>query len=138
MTAEFAAQVAQTVTEGRALAESLMTATITVRYKTGRLAQNESNGKEEPVMAVRFTSPAKFQSTGTLASTRAESGGRDVVVDQLQVHYPVSKPQVEQDDEITCDANPSDPRLVGRVFMVGDPMNKTYATATRLNVREKP
>lgn len=138
MTADFAAIITQTVVEGRALAESLMTSTITVRYKTGRTAQNESTGAEVPVMAVRFESPAKFQSTGVLASSRVDAGGRDVVLDQMQIHYPVSMPQVEQDDEITCDSNPSDPRLVGRVFVVGDPMNKTYATATRLNVREKP
>jgi hypothetical protein len=137
MTADFAAIITQTVAEGRALAESLMTATITVRHKTGRTTQDEATGAEVPVMAVRFVSPAKFQSTGVLASSRVESGGREVVVDQMQVHYPVSKPQVEQDDEITCDTNPLDPRLEGRVFAVGDPMNKTYSTATRLNVREK-
>lgn len=115
-----------------------MTATVTVRYKTGRMAQSESNGAEEPVMATRFTSPAKFQTTGTVATSDVDAGGRRIALDQLQIHLPVSSPQVHQDDEITCDANPSDPRLVGRVFMVGDPMNKTYATATRLNVKEKP
>ncbi|VXC08580.1 DUF6093 family protein [Aeromicrobium sp. 9AM] len=138
MTADFAAQVAIGLSEGRALAESLMTASITVRYKTSRMTQDPVTGKEVPVMAVRFTSPAKFQTTGSLATSDVDSGGRRVAVDQLQIHYPVSKPQVEQDDEITCDTNPNDPRLEGRVFLVGDPMNKTYATATRLNVREKP
>lgn len=115
-----------------------MKATITVRYRTGRMGQDEETGAEAPVMAVRFTSRAKFQSVGSLTTNDVDTGGRRVAIDQLQVHYPVSMPQVEQDDEITCEENPPDPRLVGRVFVVGDPMNKTYATATRLNVKEKP
>jgi hypothetical protein len=124
--------------EFRAEAESLMTATITVRYKTGRMAQDETTGAEVPVLAVRFTSPAKFQTVASLATDDVDSGGQSIAIDRLQVHYPVTQPQVEQDDEITCDTNPTDPRLEGRIFVVGDPMNKTYATATRLNVKEKP
>lgn len=137
--ATFAAIVTQTVVEGRQLAESLMTDTFAVKYKTGATTQDEATGAEVPVYATEFTSPCKFQSN-TLSTDEVESGGRRVVVDQLQIHYPVGKPQVRQDAVIVCTAvgPKSDPRLVGRDFVVGAPMNKTYATATRLNVKDKP
>lgn len=135
MTADFWSAVEQVTFEGRALAESLMTATVRVSYKTGQTSQNESSGKQEPVYATRFESPAKFQST-TLATSDVDVAGRREVIDQLQIHLPVSTAQVHQDDVIECLTNPSDPRLVGRKFLAGAPMNKTYATATRLNVKE--
>lgn len=136
MTADFAQAVAQTTFEGRALAESLMTATVVVRYATGRTAQNETTGKQEPVYADRFTSVAKFQ-TNSLATSDIESGARREVGETMQIHLPVTTPQVHADDVIVCLTNPTDPRMVGRRFIVGAPMNKTYATATRLNVKEE-
>lgn len=136
MTVDFAQLIGQATLEGRALAESLMTATVRVEHATGRTAQSESNGKQSPVYATRFESVAKFQ-TNSLATSDLESGGRREVVESLQIHLPVTAPQVHADDVIVCLTNPTDPRMVGRRFIVGAPMNKTYSTATRLNVKEE-
>lgn|GEM_PF-4771470 len=133
---DFGTTVVAFVPEARELAESLMTATVRVEYATGRTAQSESTGKQVPVYATRFESVAKFQ-TNSLATGDVESGGRREVTETLQVHLPVSSPQVLTDDVVVCLTNPTDPRLVGRRFVVGAPTNKTYATATRLNVKEE-
>lgn len=128
-----AAEIAQF----RADAEAGMLSTVAVRYKTGRTAQNETTGAEEPIMALRFNSPAKFQTTGSLAANDVTTGGRREVIDEVRVDLPWNCGVVNQGDEIECLTSPQ-PRLVGRTFVVGAPLDKDFQTATRLNVKEKP
>lgn len=134
----FLTQTQAALTEGRALAESLMTDTATVRYKTSQTVQN-ARGQEEAVYAVRFTSKCKLQSNNRQA-TDPDVGGRRDPIDALEIHLPVSAGQVYEGDvvEITAVGSLSDVRSLGRKFVVASPMNKTYATATRLSVKELP
>ena len=137
MTADFALGVQSAVIEGRQLAESLMVDTCTVRYKTGRSAINETTNKEAPVYATRFTSACRVREVRTVTPD-STVGGRREARDETRVDLPVSAPQVFTDDQVVIDAvgPSSDPRLVGRVFVVNAPMNQTFSTATRLTVTE--
>jgi hypothetical protein len=125
------------VSAGRRAAESLMTDTCVVRYRTGRTGIDEDTNAEEPVYADRFTSPCRVRHVAAVEAGD-EVGGQRVVVDTTRIDLPVSSPQVEVDDviEITAVGPSSDPRLVGRKFVVGAPMNQTFSTATRLRVEE--
>ena len=127
----------QTLVDLRALAEARMKDTCTVSYKTGETTQDETTGATIAVYAVRFTSRCKAQAN-TLATGDADVGGGRTVVDRLQVHLPWDCPQSFPDDviEITAIAPTTTPRLLGRKFIVGAPMDKTDATATRLNVQD--
>jgi hypothetical protein len=136
----FASQVLVGLTEGRLLAESLMQDTCSVSTWTGRTVQNETTGAEDKVYAVDFTSPCKVQQRAADQVASPEVGGRRVAVDEVEIHLPVSAPQVSEGQviEITAVGAGSDARLVGRKFVVAAPMNKTHATATRLQVKELP
>ena len=136
---DFASAIAQTTIEGRQLAESLMVDTCVVRYKTSRLAINTTTNVEAPVMATRFTSACRVRQVITAEADLDVAGRREALSD-TRIDLPVSAPQVHVDDEIeiTAVGAASDPRLVGRTFVVGPPMNQTYSTATRLRVKEAP
>lgn len=134
---QFAADVTLGLTEGRALAESLMQDTCIVEFKTGRTAQNESTGKEEAVYEARFISRCKIQDKGLTDSDR-EVGGRREVDATAQVHLPWDAPEVFTDDRIriTAIGPQTKPAVLGKTYIVGSSAEKSMATATRLNVRE--
>jgi hypothetical protein len=136
----FASQVAVGLTEGRQLAEALMTDTCTVSTWTGRSVQNETTGAQSKVYAVDFTSKCKVQRRSQNQTSEPEVGGRRLAVDEVEIHLPVSAEQVVEGQviEVTAVGAGSDARLVGRKFVVSSPMNKTHATATRLSVKELP
>jgi hypothetical protein len=136
----FASQVLVGLTEGRLLAESLMQDTCSVSTWTGRTVQNETTGAEAKVYAVDFTSKCKVQRRSQNQTTEPEVGGRRIAVDEVEIHLPVSAEQVVEGQviEITAVGSLSDVRLLGRKFVVSAPMNKSYATATRLSVKELP
>lgn len=115
-----------------------MTDTCRVKYQSGRGAQDESTGKKPPVYTTRFDSVCKFQASYSSATSQPDVGGRRDPIDQIEVHLPASAAQVHEGDVIECLTSATDPRLVGRLFVVGSPMNKSYATATRLSVKELP
>jgi hypothetical protein len=128
---------ARVVARGRLAAERLMIDTCSVSYPTGATVWNEASGRDVPVYAVDFESPCQFQSTA-LVTEDADVGARREVVDKVTLKLPVTAPQVRTDALVECLTVGliSDPRLVGRKFLVGAPFNKTYATATRLELKE--
>lgn len=118
-----------------------MVDTCVVYDKTTRAAQNETTGKEEQQYAAAFTSKCKFQANSQSQEPQTPSvGGRRDAIDETVLHLPVSSEQVEQGQVVECTAvgAGSDPRLVGRRWLVAVPMNKTFATATRLRLKELP
>jgi hypothetical protein len=140
MSLDFASQVGLGLTEGRQLAEALMVDTCTVSTWTGRTVQNETDGEEAKVYAVDFTSKCKVQQRAANQVASPEVGGRRVAIDEVEIHLPVSAEQVVEGQviEITAVGALSDVRMLGRKFVVSSPMNKTHATATRLQVKELP
>ena len=129
--------IAGTVRRGRLAAERIMLDTIEVSYPTGATVKDTNTGREIPVYEVEFETICQFQ-TATLKSEDLTVAARREVVDRMVVKMPVDRPQVRTDALITCTATggPSDPRLVGRKFLVAGPHNKSYATATRLELKE--
>lgn len=127
---------ASAMAKGRARAEALMTDTCRVKYKTGNGVQNETTGVESPTYVTRFDSACKFQTS--YAQAQPDVGGRRDPIDTAEIHLPADAAQVHEGDVIECLTSATDSRLVGRLFVVGSPMNKTYATATRLSVKELP
>lgn len=116
-----------------------MVDTCTVSTWTGRTAQDEETGDEDKVYDLDFTSKCRFQLMSQEPQTPSVGGRRDAI-DEIVLHLPVSSEQVTQGQVVECTAvgAGSDPRLVGRKWVVSVPMNKTYATATRLRLKELP
>jgi hypothetical protein len=123
--------------QGRAIAESLMTDTVTVRYATGTTTIDETTGSETPVYATRFTSKCKIQ-TRALQARQEEVGGRTATTVTVELHLPVDSPATEPGDiaEITAVGALADVQLLGRKYRIVAPVAKSYATARRLDVEE--
>lgn len=132
--------VASLVAAGRRAAEALMVDTIVVYDVGDRDTQDESTGDEVLELVIAFTSKAKFQQGDVTQPNMPSVGGRREAIDETTVQIPVSAPQVVQGQVVECTAvgDGSDPRLVGRKWVVSVPMNKTYSTATRLSLRQLP
>ena len=124
------------VTEGRALAESLMTDQIVVRRKTGDTYTDPDTFEVIPVYEVVYQGQAKIQ-TYEGFETNSETAGASVTVQRSQVHFPVGAADVHIGDVVTIIAGSSDPLLVGRSYRVAQhaPV-KTHATAYRVFIDE--
>lgn len=120
----------------RELAESLMTATIVVRRKTGATTTNPATDSDVPVWADVFTSACKVQDTEPLP-VESEVGARTVVTVRQRVDLPVGSPMVKPGDvgEITTAADPMDAHLVGMKFEFISASAASFKTAHRWPVR---
>ena len=129
---------AVTATErGRRLAESLMvsTCTITRPSEASAPAWDEATGTySDPVAPVIYSGPCKLQNNSR-AVAEVMAGERRAGVDNLQLHLPIAgSGGVRRNDVARIDANPPDPALVGREFVVqAEPMG-SLRTARRLSV----
>lgn len=137
---------------GQTAAEAAMTLTLQAWRPTGRTAQNETTGLEEPGFASEGTTPGKVQAeaaTGGDTETRTVSVGgvpRPVLAGGL--HIPIGSdvpsagaPHVSGgawEYVVTAVGTNDDPALLGRRYRVVDVPVKSFATARRLDVVEVP
>ena len=113
----------------------------TVYYKTGETTQDETTGKQLPVMAVRFVSKCKVQSRSRLGDSFVSSrqgGGREIVHVDIDIHLPVSAPAVSSDDQLVMTGiGPlSDTHLLNRRFRLVAATTKSYASSRRMPMLE--
>lgn len=124
----------------RRLEEGEMVDRGVMRSPTGRSAQN-SDGEEEPVYADEFTTRCRVggpNRADTPTVRTVEIGGVERPVIEGGLRLPVGVPAVRRGwlFEITAVGGTSDPRLVGRKYLIQDDPVKTSATARRLDVVE--
>lgn len=133
---DFATQVAIGLSEGRALAESLMTATIQWRSKTGATTTDPATDGDIDVWQDEFESPCKVQDTEPQA-IESEVGARTVITIRQRVDMPVSSPLVEPGwvGEIIAAASPLDAHLIGMKFESIAYQVASFKTAHRWPVR---
>lgn len=105
-----------------------------ITYDTGEREQDPETGDEVPVRAVRFTSKGRLQSRSVASELVA--GGADIDVTKLELQLPYDCTQPHADDIAEClkVGRDSDSRMLGMKVRIIAPVNKTFATATRLAV----
>lgn len=125
------------IAAGRMAAEALMCDTGIMRRPTGRAVQDPVTDREVEILTDLFTGRCRIQASGMQAAT-AQAGARTTVTTRIQLHLPVSAPEVRVGDiwEVTAVGDLSDLQLLGSRFRVVAPVAKTFATARRLDVEE--
>lgn len=137
---DFATQVAIGLSEGRALAESLMTDTCTItRAGTGKGAWNESTGQyDTPARSMVYTGKCRIQIKSIVASSsESDAGERASIAQEFELQLPIAGTDtvaIHDVAEVTAAAH--DDSLVGRKFTVTARHEKSQATARRLRVVE--
>lgn len=132
-----AAVAAETVAEGRALAEELFVDTCTIVERAGRgtfAAGTFTPPAETPV----YDGPCQVQVTDSLNAQTPDVGERQVTLLRTVVKVPVSATGIRVGHVVTITTvgAPSDPELVDREFRIEATHAKTYATARRLQCEE--
>ena len=122
------------VAHGRALAESLMLDTCTVKTPTGTTT-NSTTGVVTVTYTDVYAGRCKVQATSPTASNPVV-GGATFTVQRSEVHVPVGAFTPAVGQVVTLTAVPLDVLLVGRVFRVVSLLHKSQATAYRLGVEE--
>lgn len=135
----FGEEVAAFLIEARELAESRMSDTCVLEYKTGETTQNESTGQIEDVWATRFVAPCRIKDQG-YADSASDVGGRRESIGTTTIHLPWDVAAVEQNDRITITAiSPTTAaRHLGKRYYVATDQDRSDQTATRLVVKEDP
>lgn len=140
MSVDFASQVALGLTEGRALAEALMTATcIITKDGDGEPVFNTTTGQyDDPDRVTVYEGPCRIQIRGERSSgSDAEAGDRRVDTQQPELQLPVAGTEdVAINQQAKILTNPLDESLVDRVFTIDGRHEKTHATMRRLRVIE--
>jgi hypothetical protein len=120
---------------GRALAESLMTATCTVRDATGEPVTDAETGEVTPgVGATVYSGKCRVRPAGESGSTISVGGGEAFTFDYL-VSIPFAAAGVTERHRVTIDASP-DPALVGVELEVQRVARGDDITARRLACTE--
>ena len=138
---DFAAVIDQTVTDGRELAESLMTATCIITADgAGEPGEMDPETGQYPDIArvTIYEGKCRVQIPSDRSSTREGSAGdREVVTQEPELQLPVDGTElVATGHQAKILTNPRDEALVDRVFTVLGRHEKSQATARRLRVIE--
>jgi len=123
------------IAAGRALAESLMLDTCTVKRPSAETTIDPDTGLPTTTWSTIYTGKCKIQSE-SVQSLNPKSGDHVYTVDRWEVHLPVSATGVKVGDVVEITASPLDSVNVGRKFSVSGLFRKTLATAQRLPVEE--
>ena len=128
----------------RAMAESLMTDSFTIRRSTGSVDVDPDTGVYTPVTVEVWSGHGKVQTSGGIASQVVSASGDssnvggNVPTWSLYLHLPMTATGLRVKDVAVCTAS-SDHDLVGkRLRLVNLQSEKTHATARRWNVQEIP
>lgn len=124
---------------GRALAESLMVDTCSIRRPSG-WTTDDNTGERVPAWTAIYAGKCKLQQTSTGGAAKGQEPGEDYQLHTaLELHIPISgdTPALRVGDEITITAATYDPQLAGQVFLVRDLLDKSIATARRVGVTRR-
>ena len=142
MSADFATQVAIGLSEGRALAESLMTDTCTITREDPEAPEPEPDPDTlviPPKARITvYSGKCRVQIKSIIAtSTESDAGERQSTTQEFELQLPVDgTADVSKNDVAEVITASNDDSLVGRMFTVTARHEKTHATARRLRVIE--
>jgi hypothetical protein len=120
---------------GRAAAQTLMVDACQVRRKRGQ-STSPLTGVVTPDYEYVYTGQCKVQSSRPLG-TRMDSAQASIVLMRREVHLPVvASAGVRRGDEVVITSCVHDPDCVGRVLVVHDLHDKSWATSRQLGVTE--
>lgn len=117
--------------QGRAVAESLMLDSCTTQ-RPGPNVTDPNTGAVTPSLTPVYTGACKVQGA-TAQAANPEAGGHAYVIEELQLHFPVSS-HLRVDDVVTITASTMDADLVGSTFRLVELARGTFRTADRWNV----
>lgn len=131
--------IAGEIRAGRRLAERLMIDTLRVtRASTEPPIRDPATGTTtSPPPDLIYEGKGKIQ-TYEANEAGISAGGKLFTVQRYKAHLPVGVGPFQVDDLVTVAKARLDPHLAGNKFTMVGPMNKTAATAQRIQVDEVP
>lgn len=121
---------------GRAAAEVGMTDACTTRRKAAGTTYDDATGNTTPTWTAVYSGPCRMKQPAAQANN-SNVGEAAVLLQQPEVHLPMSAALHRPGDEITITASVNDPASVGRVFLVRAVPAHSAATARRYGVTER-
>lgn len=124
---------------GRTAAEARMVDACTIRRKTGETSYNDETGDSTEVFEDVYSGPCRLKqpASGSNSASNATVGEAQVLLQQPELHLPMSAPTLRPLDEVTITASGFDAAAVGRVFRVRAIPGHTQPTARRYGVTER-
>lgn len=121
----------------RARTETRMTDACTVRRQspTGT-TYDDSTGNTTPTWTALYAGPCRMKQPSASASG-SQVGEASVLLQQPELHLPMSADLLRSGDEVTITASVNDPGSVGRVLIVRAIPAYSNATARRYGVLER-
>jgi hypothetical protein len=123
------------IQRGRTAAEARMTDACTSRRQTGT-AYDDNTGATTPTWDDLYAGPCRMKEPNARAGS-STVGEAEVLLQQPEIHLPMSADLHRPGDRITITASASDPASVGRVFIVRAVPAHSQATARRYGVTER-
>ena len=130
--------LAETLAQGRAMAESLMRDTVLVERANGGVTTDPTTLEETPTYDSVLTGPGRVQRSGQLTPQEQVAGEVEFGVNALIVQLPLSAEGIRKGDRVTVTAvGPmSDPDLLGLVATVQANLTKCHPTKRTLVCEE--
>jgi len=125
-----------TLLRGRKAAEALMVDACTVTRITGETVT--TTGAIINTTAPVYAGKCRIQvrTRERLGGSGREIGEAYVIVSRLELHLPMTVPDILEGDLVVITASLYDPNLVNRPFTVRDSINKTHLTSRRITILE--
>jgi len=129
------ADIARTVPELRAAAESAMRATFRIT-RAGGEAWNPETLQNDSTLTTVYEGPGRLRAINT-QDKGGDAADQAFIESQFTLSLPIDGSEgVTKGDAVECISEPSDSALVGRRFIITWPAAQSDATARRLPVQE--
>lgn len=112
-----------------------MTDACTGRRQTGT-TYDDATGNTTPTWTAVYAGPCRMKQPSASASG-SQVGEAAVLLQQPELHLPMSADLLRPGDEVTITASVNDPESVGRVFIIRAVPAYSSATARRYGVLER-
>lgn len=123
------------LTRGRAAAETRMTDACTARRGSGTV-YDDTTGTTTPTWTDLYAGACRLKQPSAQAGA-ATVGEAQVLLQQPELHLPVSAAMLRPGDEVTITGSATDPALPGRVFHIRAVPADSQVTARRYGVTER-
>lgn len=126
------------ISRGRAAAEQGMTDACDIDRLAGTVVDDDT-GVVTPTYDAVHSGPCRLKqpASGANSASSATVGEAYVLLQQPELHLPMSAPLLRPGDRITITASRHDPGSVGRVLLVKAVPGHSQATARRYGVTER-
>lgn len=130
--------LASVLARGRAAAEARMTDACTIRRGSGTV-YDDTTGTTTPTWTDLYAGACRLKqpSSGSNSVGGTTVGEAQVLLQQPELHLPISADLLRPGDEVTITGSATDPALPGRVFHIRAVPAHSQATARRYGVTER-